>query len=179
MARYRRPRALSQRNDPSEPHATHENNNCTMCSGAMALDYHTAGKVRVRGGDLRHKQPDQVGGTDLNDLAIAWSKYGQTLGQGQGWSAIKARLAEGRCIVLQGDSGDLDGSCSESQDVAHAILVHPDTLEGKRLVADPWCYVQGSAGLGKWMWLDSGDVYRYAAKLGFRFAFTKRQPRIA
>jgi len=180
MARYRRPRALSQRNDPSEPHVAHENNNCTMVSGAMALDYHTAGLIRKRGGDLRHKQLDQVGGTDLSDVAYAWRKYGQTLAIAQGWAGIRTRLGEGRCIILQGDSGDLDNSCSESQDVAHAVLVHPDThSSGAWLIADPWCYVAGSNGLGKWQWLVREDVYRYAAKLGFRFAYTRRQPKIA
>lgn len=180
MARYRRPRALSQRRDPSEPHVAHENNNCTMVSTAMAIDYATVGQRRPRGGDCRHKQADQVGGTGLDDAQVAARKYGVTLTLGQGWAAIKQRRGEGRCLILQGDSGDLDGSCSEGQDVEHAILLHPDTdPSGRWLVCDPWCYVVGSNGLGKWRWLDREDVYRYAAKLGFRFAYTKRQPPIA
>ena len=185
MARYRRPRALSQRNDPSEPHIRHENANCSPTSGAAALDYHTGGIVRKRGGDLRHLLPNPETGVNpgttlsLEDVRIAWKRLGQVLTISQGWEAIKLRRREGRCIIIQGDSGDLDRSCSESQDVAHAVLLHPDDgPAGDWLIMDPWCYVAGSNGLGKWRWIDRDDIYAYAKALGFRFAFTRRQPKL-
>ena len=188
MARYRRPRALSQRHDPSEPHLNHENNNCTPTSAAAALDYHTGGAIKKRGGDLRHRLPNPNTGMfpgvqlSLPDMEVAWKKFGQTLELDSGWADIKTRRAEGRCLILQGDSGDLDGSCSESQDIGHAILVHPDSpppdKPGCWLVMDPWCYVEGSAGLGKWRWIKVTKIYNYARKNKFLFAYTRRRSRI-
>ena len=184
MARYRRPRALSQRNDPSEKHVNHENNGCTATSTAMALDYHTAGRIQKRGGALRHQLPNPDGARPgatlgLDDAQVMFRKNGQTLLLGQGWAEMKQRHNEGRGLVIQGDSGDLDGSCSESQDVAHAIFVHPDTnLTGDWLVSDPWCLAKAGIGLGKWRWIDRDDIYTYAKALGFRFAYTRRQPRL-
>jgi hypothetical protein len=180
MTRYFRPTALSQRNDPSEPHLAHENNNCTCTATAEAVRAATNNAKTPRGGDIRHKQSDQVGGTDLLDVKTAAAKYGVTLTLGYGWAEMKQRRAEGRFLIIQGDSGDLDGACSEGQDVAHAIGVHPDDgASGYWLIQDPWCYVKGSKGIGKWRWIDRDDVYAYAKKLGFRFAYTKRLTKIA
>jgi hypothetical protein len=189
MARYRRPRALSQRKDPSEAHLTHENNNCTPTSAAAALDYHTGGTIKKRGGHLRHSLPNPNTGSSpgvglsLVDARVAWGKFNQTLVLDDGWANIKARRLEGRMLILQGDSGDLDGSCSESQDVGHAIAIHPDTppadKPGGWLVMDPWCYLAGSDGLGKWRWIKISAIYKYASKSSFRHAYTRRRSRIA
>ena len=161
-----------QRNDPVETHATHENNNCLMASGAMALDYHTLGRLRVWGGDLRHRQTDQIKGTDLGDLATAWKSYGETLDirTGKGWAGVLAALAEGRCVLLAGDSGNLDGSCAEVQDVEHGIIVHPDRdAAGRYRYGDPWCSPPG------WEWATADALKRYAAPLGLQFAVTAAQ----
>lgn len=192
MARFRRPPALSQRGDPSEAHIQHENNGCTATSAAAALNAHTNGSVALRGGFLRHSlaNPDgrRPGSTlGLDDAQDMWrraprriGKASQTLLLGAGWAGIKQRRLEGRCVIIQGDSGNLDGSCSESQDVAHAILLHPDDgPRGEWLIMDPWCYVKGSRGVGKWRWIDQDDVRAYATKLDYAFAFTKRLPKIA
>src|SRR3990172_12471426 len=100
MARYRRPRALSQRNDPSENHLNHRNNGCTATSTATALDYHTAGRIRKRGGALRHQLPNPDGRRPgatlgLDDAQDMFRKNGQTLSLGEGWAAIKTRHNEG------------------------------------------------------------------------------------
>lgn len=169
---YRLPIFRPQRKDPVEIHADHENNNCVMTSGAMGLDYHTGGRLQVWGGDLRHRQTDQVKGTDLNDLATAWKSYGETLDirTGKGWSGVVAALDEGRCVILLGDSGDLPASCAQSQDTAHAILIHPDRdATGKRRYADPWCSPPG------WKWATDAALKRYAAPLGVQFAVTAAQ----
>ena len=189
MARYRRPRALSQRKDPTEPHLTHENNNCTVTSAAAALDYHTGGAIKKRGGTLRHVLPNPNTGSSpgvglsLVDAKVAWNHFSQTLVLDEGWENMKLRRREGRMLILQGDSGDLDGSCSESQDVAHAIAIHPDDPPADKLdywlVMDPWCYLIGSEGLGKWRWIKRSAVYNYAKKMNFRFAYTRRRARIA
>ena len=182
MARYFRPIPLSQRNDPTEPHLRHANSNCTMACAANAVRYATLGLKRPRAGDMRHRQSDQDGPTGLDDAKQAANTYGVTLTLSAGWAAIKARRAEGRCLILQGDSGDLAGSCSEGQDVLHAVFLHPDDpppdKSGYWLISDPWCNVAGT-NTGKWRWLDRDDVYDYAKKLDFRFAYTRRQPRIA
>lgn len=189
MARYRRPRALSQRKDPSEAHLNHENNNCTPTSAAVALDYHTGGAIKKRGGHLRHILNNPNTGRypgvqlSLDDAEDAWRKLGQDLKQESGWENMKLRRREGRMLILQGDSGDLDGSCSESQDVGHAIAVHPDDPPADKpdhwLVMDPWCYLAGSEGLGKWRWIKRSSVYAYAKKMDFRFAYSRRRARIA
>ena len=161
-----------QRNDPVEIHATHENNNCLMASGAMALDYHTRGRLQVWGGNLRHRQTDQVKGTDLNDLRTAWASYGETLDirTGKGWAGVIAALAEGRCVLLAGDSGDLDGSCAEVQDTAHGIIVHPDRdTAGHYRYGDPWCSLPG------WKWATAAALRLYATPLGVQFAVTAAQ----
>jgi len=195
MARYRRPRALSQRRDPSEPHIRHENSGCTATAASVVLDFHSSGAIRKRGGDLRHSLPNpdtgSLPGTTLNleDMQVAWRRVGkatplgpQTLLISAGWAAMKQRRAEGRMLILQGDSGDLDGSCSESQDVAHAVALHPDDpppdKSGHWLISDPWCYLTGSNGLGRWRWIDRDAVYDYAKKLSFRFGYSRRQPRL-
>lgn len=164
---YYLPEFRPQRDDPTEPHIAHENNNCTMTSGAMCLEYQTQGRVKVWGGTLRHRQYDQDGGTGLDDLKVAWATFGETLHISvlHTWSAVLARLAEGRMVILQGDSGDLDSSCSEVQDVAHAIAVHPHARPGFRLSADPWCR--------DWKFLPESQLRTYASKLNFQFAFTK------
>ena len=201
MARYRRPRALSQRRDPTEPFGgessarglNHENHNCTATSAAMALDAASNGLLRKRGGDMRHKLPNPSTGENpgvelsLGDAKTAMARFGYTLwvagypnASPTTWAAMKQRRAEGRLLIVQGDSGDLHGACSEGQDTGHAVVIHPDDgVSGYWLVGDPWCYTTGTNGLGKWKWVDRDDVWDFAQDLGFLFAYTKRLARIA
>jgi hypothetical protein len=164
-----------------------------MTAAAMALDYHTGGNIQKRGGNLRHslRNPDtgsSPGVTlNLDDAKEAWRKFGENLtiapsGE-EDWEHIAQRLNEGRMVIMQGDSGDLDQSCSENQDVGHAIAVHPDrdpNQPGKRLVADPWCLTEGTNGLGKWRWISVESIKRYARKepLSYNHAYTRRRSRI-
>lgn len=194
MARYRRPRPLSQRDDPTEPHGNesrrrglvHENNGCAATAGAVALDYHTGGRVQTRGGALRHKLPDPDGSTpdtptlNLGDIQRAWRRgWNEELeiaGPNQRtWDHIVAMVAQGRMVLVATDSGDLDGSCSEGQDTEHMIGLHPDTQPGLVLVHDPWCYRAGTNGLGRFRWLKRGDVKEAARGLGFQHGWTKRR----
>ena len=169
---YYLPLFRPQRSDPVETHATHEGSNCLMASGAMALDYHTRGRLQVWGGDLRHRQMDLEGGTDLRDLRTAWGSYGETLDirTGQGWAGVLAALTEGRGVLLCGDSGELDGSCAEIQDVEHGIFVHPDRdAAGRYRYGDPWCALPG------WKWATPAALKLYATPLGMQFAVTAAQ----
>ena len=132
--------AAEPTNESSDVGHDHGWSNCTMASGAMALDFHTLGETRLWGGDLRHSgQPDMSGGTDLYDLQIAWAEYGAALEirSGQGWDAVRADHSDGRAIVLQG-SGNVPGSATF--DGGHAIVVLPEThSDGRWLQADPLC----------------------------------------
>src|SRR4051812_27702756 len=107
--------------DPAEPNGSesssrgndHGWSNCTMASGADAMAYHTGGASKPWGGDLRHRQGDLDGGTDLYDLRDAWAASGHTLTirSGQGWSKVVADHDAGRAIVIQG-SGEVPGAGS-------------------------------------------------------------------
>jgi len=80
---------------------------------------------------------------------------------GKGWAGVIAALAEGRCVLLAGDSGNLDGSCAEVQDVEHGIFVHPDRdAAGRYRYGDPWCAPPG------WKWATADALKRYATPLG-------------
>jgi len=204
MARFYRPRALSQRRDPTEPFGgesaarglDHENHNCSATGCATAVDAATDGAKKPRGGDVRHKLRNPNTGENpgvelsLGDAKAAAAKYGVTLtvagspnASPTTWAAMKQRRQERRLLLVQGDSGDLDRACSEGQDTGHLVVIHPDDpppdKSGCWLVEDPWCYLPGSRGLGKWRWLDRDDIWDFCQDLGFRFAYTRRLTRIA
>jgi hypothetical protein len=132
--------------DPHEPTSESANagydhgwSNCTMASGAMALDFHTLGQRDVWAGDLRHApgQPDMTGGTDLWDVEKAWAHYGEDLDirSGDGWAECRADHDEGRALILTGE-GNVPGSATF--DGAHAIAVLPEVRDnGDWLIADP------------------------------------------
>lgn len=199
MARWRRPRALSERHDPTEPFGresaarglAHENNGCCPTAAAACLDFHTGGAVRTRGGALRHKLANPNGSTpktptlNLNDVRDAWRRgWGQTLHVAdelteRTWAHIDKMAREGRMVIVNGDSGLLDGACSEGQDTEHSVALHPDrrVFEGKlqRLIMDPWCYRVGTNGLGRYRWIDNADLKRYAAAMHYQHAWTQRR----
>jgi len=134
--------------DPREPFGSESDDagyshgwaNCTMASGAMALDFHTLGRLQKWGGELRHApgQPDMTGGTDLHDLSAAWDYFGESLGigSGAGWDAVVNERAKGRAIVLMG-RGDVPGSGTFAGN--HCICVLPESSGGRWLQADPLC----------------------------------------
>jgi len=159
--------------DPREPWPGESNakgdehawNNCTMTSGAMALDYHTRGAKRLWGGDLRHRQSDLSGGTDLNDLKAAWARLGYTLSirSGQGWAGVIAARREDRAIILQG-IGDTPGSGTYRG--AHAAIWLPDGAWGDPLAS-------------RWQSVPQSSIRTWAERLNPRiqFAVTRaRQP---
>jgi hypothetical protein len=171
---YYRPKFRQQKPsvDPKEPWRGESNakgdehawNNCTMTSGAMALDYQTKGAKQLWGGDLRHAQSDLSGGTDLSDLKQAWARKGQTLliRSGQGWAGVIASLREGRAVVIQG-TGDTPGSGTYKG--PHAAIWLPDRAWGDPLA-------------NKWQRVDNGDIRRWAERLNSRiqFAVTRARP---
>jgi hypothetical protein len=163
--------------DPSEPYGSesssagndHGWSGCTMSAGADAIAYQQPrGSVTPWGGDLRHRQSDLSGGTDLYDLRTAWSEYGETLTikTGSGWSALVKAHDEGRAIVAQG-TGNVPGS--QTFDGGHACAIAPEThSDGRWLFGDPlasdWQWVEPSS-IRSWMErMSSGCYYAVGEK---------------
>ncbi len=173
---YYVPTPRSEHNPTHEPHLTHRNNNCTCACAAVALDYETLGKLKVYPGDIRHNQPDQVLGTDLHDMQIAWRKFGHELTISDGtWPNVITALEEGRCVLLPGRSQKLEGMCSQSQATEHCILLHPrgdrEKVGANIYTMDPWC------APAKWEYVDRNVLYRYWKALGWNIGVTRgRKP---
>lgn len=168
---YYLPRFRPQIGDPT---TTRDGFICTFSSGAMALDYHTRGRISVWGGTLEQHQNDHIGGGDLYDLALAWSFYGQVLTQGTGgWAGVKAALAAGRAVVLQGDYDQFVGanSCQSGFNGPHAISLFPSRSVWA-LVGDPLCK--------DFKVISEKTVRAYAEKLNPRvqFAMSRSQPEV-
>jgi hypothetical protein len=161
-----RPAFGSQFGDPTEAHSSphSEGANCTMAAAGMALGYHRGGST-VRAGDMRHRQGDQDGGTDLYDAAEAWAHYGETLSirSGQGWPKVAEALRAGRGVILQG-TGGLAG-CG-NYDGPHAVYVQPEASGSRWLKGDPEC--------SGWEWTEAHELERFAERLssGVYFAVT-------
>lgn len=167
--------------DPREPGGgesssagtDHGWSNCTMSSGAMALAYQRApsqGSLAPWGGDLRHRQGDLSGGTDLYDVQDAWEEYGEALSirSGQGWSKVKAAHDEGRAIVVQGQ-GNVPGS--ESFTGGHGCVIAPEThSDGRWLFGDPLA--------SGWQWVSASSIRTWmeAWSSGCSFAVGERPP---
>lgn len=137
-----RPRFIAQWNDPT---TTLDWQNCTMASGAMALDYDTLGRVQVRAGTLRYYSGDRVGGTTLDGLEDAWAHYGQNLHveTGKGWPDVLTALVNGRGVVLQGIYGSLPRAYRTKLNSLtfvgpHAVYLNPEFNQyGDILMGDP------------------------------------------
>jgi hypothetical protein len=122
---------------------------CTFESGAMVLDWHTRGAIKVWGGELipwcGRSEASIVGhGGNLDNIRQAWLHWGQVLDvrSGQHWDDLIACLNEGRAVILQGDYGEftLAERCQDSFDGGHAISVYPYAIAGRLLVGDPLCH---------------------------------------
>jgi len=115
--------------------------NCTMACSAMALARHTNGGIITTPPQHRSNQDDQVGGTDLYDVAVAWSRgwdqaFAYTVSD---WGALVQKLNEGRGVILQGDYGALpaDKRFSSSYTGGHAIYLNEQFSNGYIWGADP------------------------------------------
>ena len=67
MATYYLPRLINQLDG-----SHFAGSNCTMASGATALDRHTLGRKLCTGAKMRAHSGDTSGGTNLDDLDRAW-----------------------------------------------------------------------------------------------------------
>ena len=148
--------------DPREPNGSessatgndHGWSGCTMSAGADALACATGGEIAPWGGDLRHRQGDLSGGTDLYDLRDAWRAYGETLTirSGAGWSAVVAAHDRLEPIVIQG-SGQVPGAGDFTGGHACAISPEPHSA-GSWLFGDPL-----ATG---WQWIPPAQIRTWA-----------------
>lgn len=122
--------------------------NCTMASSVMALDRHTLGAYTPFKGSPRSTPPshrafqyDQVGGTGIDDAAVAWANgWGQTLGVGiYTWAAFMATLGQGRGAIIGGVYGLLPASkrFSSTYTGGHSIYINEILPNGNLWGIDP------------------------------------------
>lgn len=157
-----RPKFRRQIGDPTTSYDAYE---CTFSSGAMALDYHTLGKIQVWGGQLLARakltSSDIKDGTRLQQVQRAWKTYGQILDirTGGDWNDVRRALGEGRGVILQIDHGDLSASerCSTFMG-SHAVYLNPEMVTGETLMGNPLC--------ASFKWADNGHLRRAAEALG-------------
>ena len=142
-----------------------------MSAGAMGLAYEQPNGALVPwGGDLRHRQGDLSGGTDLYDCRTAWAAYGKTLTikSGMGWDDVVKAHDEGRAIVVQG-TGNVPGS--SSFDEPHACVISPETHSG-----GDWLF--GDPNTTGWQWVSPSSIKTWMAAFssGYAFAVGTRPP---
>ena len=168
--------------DPKEPYGgesastgeEHGWSGCTMTAAALAYAYARGDASGPWGGDFRHHQSDLTGGTDLVDADEAFHNYGNEnldIRTGNGWADLKAKRAEGRAVVIQGE-GNVPGT--ESFDGGHACCIGLETnSDGKWLWGDPLA--------SGWQWVTESSIRDWAENLssGIYFAVTKVAPKNA
>lgn len=158
-----RPKFKAQWNDPT---TTLDWQNCTMASGAMAIDFDTLGHVDVMGGTLRAASGDTVGGTTLDGLAKAWAHFGQTLSiqTGNDWADVIVALKGSRGVVLQGMYGALPKAYHSPLNSLtftgpHAIYLNPEfSATGDILMGDPLN--------NQYIWVPQSALQAFANALG-------------
>jgi len=160
-----RPKFVHQYDDPT---TSLDWFNCTMASGAMALDYDTLGHVQVLGGQLRNVSGDHIGGTGLGSpgLTTSWAHYGQVLHVGTGghWDDVMTALKHGRGVVLQGMYSALPKAYHSKVNSlgfggAHAVYLNPEfNADGSVLMGDPLNE--------KFIWVPQAALRSFANALG-------------
>lgn len=154
-----------------DPTTTLDWYNCTMSSGAMALDFHTQGKEQVWGGTLRTLSGDTSGGTNIDNLQTAVGKLGGYKFEdhrGEPWANVVTALKAGKGVILQGDYDVFTGmsTCQSSFDGDHAIYLNPEFNSTKTavLVGDPLCKT--------WKYIPLTTLRAYTEKLSLRVVKT-------
>lgn len=160
---------------------------CTWTAGANGIDDTSGGKKRPTADDLHSRLPKSLEtspgtpGWSLPDLERATYKYASAAGmpglvcvnrtnagflKAYGWAGIKKAWANGRYVVIQGDSDRFsNNTCSGRFDGDHAIGVSPKTrvaADGRR---QRWIN-DGICPTGRWEY--EAIIYSYAKKLADR-----------
>ena len=148
-----------------DPTTRYDGTICTFSSGAMALDYHTRGSIKVWGGQLASKPGvNPADGGTLNELSKAWLAYGQVLDikTGAPFSTLVNYLKAGHGAVVQGDYDQfsLATRCQDSFLGDHAVYINPEFSGTRVLMGDPLCK--------SWKWVELSELRKYMEKLGRR-----------
>lgn len=155
---------------------------CSLETGAMLLDFHTAGRISIWGGELQAAlglTTAQLAGTapradgtyhkgaSIKDVQRAWTAYGETLTNktGDGWAAVIAALNAGEGVMLQGDYDQfsLATRCQDNFLGHHAILTLPEKQGTAWLTGDPLC--------SDFKYVEEAELRAYATKLSSAIYF--------
>lgn len=124
-----------QRKQIGDPTTTLDSTACTLEAGAMALDFHTLGKLQLWGGNLavhcgKTYAYIAAHGTSLPDIQKAWSYYGYTLVNKtrHTFKDMMADLQSGRGVILQGDYDQFsyETKCQKNFLGNHGIYLNPE-----------------------------------------------------
>lgn len=139
--------------------------NCTPASLANAVRSASKGSVDKTGAEVRalvkvsEEQNPLTPGWSLRDADLAATRLGVAFAFTKAsWAQVRQRRAEGRMIVLQGDSDQFTSGCSSKFDGNHAIVLHPNDNDSAWLIGDPICT--------NWRWEDELTLRKYAEKFG-------------
>jgi len=141
------------------------NSNCRMASGCTGIHFQTGGKVYPTPDQMRARSGDTEGGTSSDDLAKAWSSYGESLRvrNGQDFDAVLGDLAAGRLVMLDVWVDAMDAVCvSGSGGYGHTVGVLGPKVGSKWNVMDPWC------SPGKWVYVNESQLRAGAEAWGKR-----------
>ena len=149
-----------------DPTTIYDRYECTFSSGAMALDFHTLGKIQLWGGQLLAKSGLSSGqitdGTSLYDLKRAWARVGYYLSirTGATFYDLERYLRAGHGAVVQIDHDQLDyGERCSSFLGNHAVYINPEQWDdGAWLMGNPLC--------SSFRWVDRTHLRAAAEKLG-------------
>lgn len=141
--------------------------NCGMASAAMALDRATLGAKTATAEEMRARQRDQVGGTDLNDVALAIENSGEqiTVLWGDSYDHFRNWVSNGRGAVLSGDYYVIANrlSCQPNFDKGHAIYVNEYSAAFGFYCYDPLCDGRRSGVSKGAKWYPEAMIRAYGA----------------
>lgn len=144
-------------------------NGCTWTTGATGADASTGGRVDVNPDQVkaRVRRSEETNplseGWSMRDLALAMTRLNVPFENrtGQQWADLVRASAEGKYIVLQGDSDQFGNStCSGAFNGDHCVGIRPGLAGSKRPIDDPICR--------QMRWEESSVLRAYAEKLARR-----------
>ena len=115
-----------------------------MAAGATMLDFHTRGRKKSTGAEMRKRQQDQSGGTDAYDLQRAWATYKEVLviRNGKYWADLIKDRGRGWFVSIDVWYAEIPVAirCQSNGNIGHTMGVAPEThSDGRWLVSDPLC----------------------------------------
>jgi hypothetical protein len=146
---------------------------CMAAAGAIALDAHTAGRIRTTPGRIHDGQSDNLGGIGVDDVRDAWSRlYGHTLWTpiGMSWTELLAEVKRGRCVIVgvvydelgpwKAQAGTFDHAMTISDyDDATGYLYVFDSLRAAGIWMSPSYLRRGAEALARRVRGNAGSLF--------------------